>query len=329
MFTSNFMAPALKAGRGFYRRLGLSTTSDYSLTPRKQRIGAAAVNAQIGRLLREGVPAMFSRLGVSEANVLLNHLEICDLRRTGGGTRLHKMLKGFRGDWDQRATSLLVNNAGFFYRNPADLERFAEQFTDDLGAADWLGIWGFVPGEALLSDLFCPEAKHFEPGAMEPYYSEEPWSAALRGKRVLVIHPFASTIRSQYEKRRRLFTNPAVLPDFELFTVPAVQSSAGSAVPFPSWFDALDWMKEQIDNLRFDVALIGAGAYGLPLAAHVKRQGSTAIQVGGALQIMFGIKGRRWDAIPQVKCLYNEHWTRPSATETPREAALVEGACYW
>jgi hypothetical protein len=43
----------------------------------------------------------------------------------------------------------------------------------------------------------------------------------------------------------------------------------------------LPWHAKDIDCLEFDVALIGAGAYGLPLAACVKRLGKKAIHMGG------------------------------------------------
>lgn len=49
-------------------------------------------------------------------------------------------------------------------------------------------------------------------------------------------------------------------------------------------------MKDEIDKQDYDIALIGCGAYGFPLAAHIKRSGKKAIHLGGALQLLFGIK---------------------------------------
>ena len=50
-----------------------------------------------------------------------------------------------------------------------------------------------------------------------------------------------------------------------------------------------------LDKQDYDICLIGAGAYGFPLAAHVKRKGKKAIHLGGALQLLFGVKGKRWE----------------------------------
>ena len=104
------------------------------------------------------------------------------------------------------------------------------------------------------------------------------------------------TIEKQYiEHRGDLFANKEVLPEFaSLTTVKAVQSIAGNPVGFDSWFDALEWMKREIDKKVFDVALLGCGAYAMPLAAHIKRHGHKAVHMGGVLQFMFGIKVKRY-----------------------------------
>lgn len=45
----------------------------------------------------------------------------------------------------------------------------------------------------------------------------------------------------------------------------AVQGLAGADTGYASWFDALAAMEQQMDAAPYDVAIIGAGAYGLPL----------------------------------------------------------------
>ena len=117
--------------------------------------------------------------------------------------------------------------------------------------------------------------------------------------------------------------------------------SLGQGDPrFRDWFEALDYMKTEIDKIDYDICLIGAGAYGFPLAAHVKRRGKKALHLGGALQLLFGIIGSRWEdsnygvkkwGIPKGKYanLINEHWVRPDEDEKPKNAMAVEGECYW
>ena len=147
----------------------------------------------------------------------------------------------------------------------------------------------------------------------------------------MVVHPFAETIRQQYDSHRSfLFVNPEVLPEFAaLQTVKAVQSIAGNPVGFDSWFEALDWMKAEIDKKDFDIALLGCGAYALPLAAHVKRIGKKAVHMGGVLQFLFGITGKRYDENEKYKPYINEYFVYPKATDRPENASAVEGGCYW
>ena len=111
--------------------------------------------------------------------------------------------------------------------------------------------------------------------------------------------------------------------------VKAIQSNAGGTTKYPNWFAALDNMKSEISKANFDIAIIGAGAYGLPLAAYVKTMGKQAVQMSGATQVLFGIKGKRWDTHPVISKFYNEAWVRPLKIETPPEIKKVEGGSYW
>jgi hypothetical protein len=161
----------------------------------------------------------------------------------------------------------------------------------------------------------------------------------LKGKKVLVVHPFAELIEQQYKNREYIFSNNEILPAFNLQTITAVQSLGGENNGFADWFEALQWMKDEIDKRDYDICLIGAGAYGLHLAAHVKRTGKKAVHLGGALQLLFGIKGNRWEAKDYASnwglpadtylSMFNDHWVRPTGQFKPQAAEKVEGACYW
>jgi hypothetical protein len=52
--------------------------------------------------------------------------------------------------------------------------------------------------------------------------------------------------------------------------------------------------------------------------AHAKAQGRVGVDLGGALQILFGIIGGRWQNSAAFKPFFNDNWCRPSAEETPR-----------
>jgi len=122
-----------------------------------------------------------------------------------------------------------------------------------------------------------------------------------------------------------------VLPEFELKTIRAVQTISNNKSQFETWFDALNYMKDQIASESFDVAIIGCGAYGLPLAAFVKRIGKKAIHLGGATQLLFGIKGKRWESnyLDYKTRIMNDYWVKPLSVEVPNDFEKVEEGCYW
>jgi hypothetical protein len=280
----------------------------------------------IKELLIRNQPCMISRLGSTELSAIITYVNILNSKNILSSSLLYIQGKiGFFW-WDESVIHAMCNASGFFPADRKFLYKFGEQMIQDIQSVDVLGSW--LDGENLISH-FMKKAIRVPLVDLEPYYHLHPWSEVLQGKTVLVIHPFEHSIQSQYKKRKLLFKKAEILPDFELKTIKAVQSIAGTHANFNNWFDALNYMCEQIANTQFDVAIIGAGAYGLPLAAFVKKLGKKAIHLGGATQILFGIRGARWDERPFFQNLFNEHWVRPLPSETPQNFTSVENGCYW
>ena len=132
---------------------------------------------------------------------------------------------------------------------------------DCIPQADVMGIWMLPFEDYYLNKYGNDNLKTTYLLDLEPWSSpEEPWSAALKGKKVLVIHPFKETIEQQYQRREKIFPGTNILPEFELKTLKAVQTVAGEKdVRFPTWFDALEWMYQEAMKIDFDVAIIGCG----------------------------------------------------------------------
>jgi len=269
-------------------------------------------------------PLMISRFGSTELNCLVNYMA---------------QDKGFKGyvdyitgktnyyKWDARTLESMCTLSGFFPPSYDLLEDFSKLLINDAWDIDILGSW---LKEEVLLDKHLQNAKKVGLLNLEPYNHKIPWSRALEGKTVLVIHPFEKSIREQYKKRKLLFKDERVLPEFNLKAIKAVQSISNNQTQYRDWFEALESMKEKIDAVDYDIALIGCGAYGMPLAAHVKRTGKKAVHLGGALQLLFGIRGKRWETeYDYGERLMNKYWSRPLAQEIPDNAERVERACYW
>ncbi|WP_289037002.1 hypothetical protein [uncultured Zobellia sp.] len=277
---------------------------------------------------------MIARFGSTELSMLVNHLGVKKADKS-----LPRFVQGKTQPWwyEENRMQQMQNWSGFFPPTEEKIQQFCELMLEDIKEVDVLGSW--VANEQYVVDQIKAQLVHLR--LLEPFYVSQPWTRALKGKKVLVVHPFTETIAHQYKNREKLFVNPDVLPEFaSLGLVKAVQSLGQGSDRFADWFDALQWMKDEIDKQDYDVCLIGCGAYGFPLAAHVKRQGKKAVHIGGSLQLLFGIKGKRWEdpnygveawGIPQgfYPAMMNKHWVRPGQTETPKTAGQVEGACYW
>ena len=223
----------------------------------------------------------------------------------------------------------IQNASGFFPVTHENLKRFYKEYKEDVKEMDMLVSWRV---EELFFKDWIGKKQMIRKTSMDTFYSQDqPWTAALEGQRVLVVHPFAETVEKQYnESRGKLFANSSVLPEFKsLQTVKAVQSIAGEKVQYSDWFEALDYMKSEIDKKEYDIALIGCGAYGLPLAAHVKRMGKKSVHMGGVIQFLFGIKGKRYIELPEFSPYINHYFVYPPETDKPKNSQIVEGGCYW
>ena len=281
-------------------------------------------NKLIFDYLMDDKPCMITRFGATEMLCLVNYLGV---QQNNKNWRNYIKQETLAWWWGENALNQLNTCAGFFPATIDNVERFCKLMISDMKDLDILGSW-------LKEENFFQEklihAKQVMLEDLEPFFCSNPWTTALAGKKVLVVHPFAETIEKQYEKRSFIFEDN-LLPDFTLKTIKAVQSAAGEQPPFDDWFQALESMKNQIDNEDYDICIIGCGAYGFPLAAHVKRMGKKAVHLGGVTQLLFGIKGKRWEDynVWHYQNMFNEYWVRPDKKETPKKANIIEEACYW
>lgn len=226
---------------------------------------------------------------------------------------------------------VLCTNAGVFPDSYQTLEVFSQLMTRQvLPELTLIGVW-FNLGEAGIIKRYAPNANHIAFGSFEVFgITGWRWTKALAGKRVLILHPFEATIRMQYAKRLQVWNGQEdILPEFELLTIKVPFSPALVPSMHPDWLTTLNDLRQQMSTLQFDVALIGAGAYSLPLAVHAKKMNRIGIHLGGVTQLYFGIMGGRWDNDPSIQALANEYWVRPLPEDTPTNNALIEGGCYW
>jgi hypothetical protein len=248
-----------------------------------------------------------------------------------GGLMHYKRYKdssGYCANWGRHAT-LLHRNAGVYPREPETFSRFCQVYAESLCSLDLLAVW-FHWGERSVRRRNAPNARLVSLTGLEPYYHSRPWSQQLVGKKVLVLTPFARSVHSQAGRLKQVWRlKPEVMPDIELQTLRVPLSAALEKPVHANWFSALEAMTQEMASRTFDVALVGAGAWSLPLVARAKQMGKWAIHLGGATQILFGINGGRWDDNSLVAAANNEAWVRPGEDERPSSFRSIEQGCYW
>ncbi len=276
-----------------------------------------ACNHSIRDALLSSEPIAVGKLGSVEMFALKKYLMYRDSPSAADLTAVNRQI--------------LFTNAGVFPNEYPTLERYARLMTEKvLPHMSHTVVW-FNFGEARIVKKYCPEAKLLGMGSLAPFLWQDAWTKALAGKKVLVVHPFCGTILRQYPRRRLIWGEHAdrVLPDFELDVLPVPLSPALVPPVYTDWFAVLDALQLEMSSRDFDIALVGCGAYSLPLVVHARNLGRQGIHLGGGTQILFGIRGGRWDKMPEYNRYYNEHWIRPLPEDTPQNTNIIEGGCYW
>lgn len=282
-------------------------------------LNIAASQELISDLIESKSPFLAARFGTTESRILLDY---------------------FNDSFDKESILNLWKLSGVFPPSVEIADRFAKLLIDTSRNIDVCGVrsaWFerlFWRQEKTILGKLQIKPKLINIEALSPIGVSSSWVSSLRGLNVLVIHPFSDSIESQYSRRQELFADSEWLPEFKIKTLKSVQSLSGneSEVGFKDWFQALEQMKSEISKVDFDLALIGAGAYGMFLGAHIKNLGKQAIHIGGALQLFFGIKGSRWTNHESPEYIADSSrlsWIWPSSEEIPPSYMEVEMGAYW
>lgn len=279
------------------------------------------------------------------------HISKCLLDETRGciigrnGTIELQSLLGWikRGSLDSTLLSTLERNAGVFSKDREVLNEWAQEYFEANKIADIMAAGWYMPLVKHETDLFQtwnPSCSLIPLRSLEPYYVKPQlrWTNLLAGRRVAVVSSFTETMKKQLEVREAVWGTSAdtLLPpttEFQFFqTGYAPRLALGRAEWSPacaSWKDAVDRLEADIVTSQCRIVLIGCGGLGLPLACRLRRHGKIVIVLGGAIQVLFGIKGKRWATHDVIGKFWTESWVWPSEQETPMGATLVEDACYW
>lgn len=249
---------------------------------------------------------------------------------------------GFFAELKEKRMPIMKNNAGVQISNVGSLYKYSDMYLGAFENCEIYGGWdkqGHVyPCVARAQDFIetdlVKQKRMIWGFAFDIFHyisCAQPWTHALRGKRLLIISAFETSIQAKLPVLSQIYGRD-LFPECSFLTIRPPQTQG--AEPSQEFDTELNNFFQRLDVLRgqYDVALVACGGYGACVVNYIYTQHkASAIYVGGVLQMYFGILGSRWlrERPDVVRLFLNEHWTRPSAGEKPANFDKVEGSCYW
>ena len=283
-------------------------------------------NEEIKKSIQRGKPFSIVRLGIGgETYLTYSYLLTNKIHEMF----LHPELK-------------TLYNAGIYTRdkNITKMEQFCKFYDRAIERSDKIACFSSNDMRKI-QDYFARQynLEKIHSRSLEPFYAslenKIPWTKELYGKKVLIIHPFVESFQKQLQNNFKIFKDKEkqLFHDNQEFVFyKTFQTIAGNHI-HNDWFETFSIMCKEIRNIDFDVALLGCGGYGLPLCDIIKtRFNKSAIYVGGGLQLMFGVMGKRWEDNEMWKQIIKDNdckFIRPSQEELCPNLNTIEGGCYW
>ncbi len=281
--------------------------------------------------LADGAGYATGKLGVSEIQWLSYSVAAA---RAGQDSRLLRLLEPnflFHG----------LKQLALFPADPRFYLQFSEVFTAHLRNLDCLGV---VPDllrytQPLLDfyELRMPLVSypHQEPDRSSPADEERCYLPDLADRRLLLVSSFAELLRER--ATREIFEGVWAKTGKRWFNSRSVEAlefpygyTAATHRRYASSLELLDEIATEMSRRDFDVALIAAAGLGVPLASIAKQLGKVGLHLGGHLQVLFGVLGKRWRERPEWHERYfNDFWIDMPARYRPPETDIADGGAYW
>lgn len=150
-------------------------------------------------------------------------------------------------------------------------------------------------------------------------------------QKILIINSKTELMKTRIFKFKQIFPGFDFDDEFHnrLTFIKSFDTYPGNEL-HDSWLDTFNVICRQIDDSEFDIALLGCGCYGLPLCDYIyTKMHKSAFYVGGVIQLLFGILGKRWFSKEKERSFFNEHWINVPAEYRPVNYEKIEGGCYW
>lgn len=248
----------------------------------------------------------------------------------------------FKNTFFQPQLLILEKHAGIFPATAGSAQAWVAETIEAIRSSDLLVAGWYTPIAEAEKNLLSQIGKRglFMPlRALEPYYvpHDFQWSKYFLWRKVAIVSSFAELAVEQVKKRKEIWGDRAdgLLPEAEYIPIQTgysptlAQGRAGWPEEVTSWQEAVDWVVQKVIESEAEIVLIGCGGLGMLIGRRLKEAGKICIVMGGAIQVLFGIKGERWKEHSVISRFWNDAWVWPPLERTPGGAAQIEGGCYW
>jgi peptidylprolyl isomerase len=232
-----------------------------------------------------------------------------------------------------------VKHNGLFPASIEFIKQYNKFYIHHVKNLDCLGIF-YYPRELEIINYYQIKTKllHFinqEPDKSVPNNDDNCYLHYFRDKKILIICPFAEILKERaikdtfegvWSKTGKKWFYPKEVHALEF----PYGFSSETHKKYATVFDLYEHIKNEINKKDFDIALIGAAGLAVPIASYIKTIGKIAIDLGGHLQIIFGVLGKRWRDWEDWKMAYfNNYWIDMPVKYRPKETDVCDEGAYW
>ena len=228
----------------------------------------------------------------------------------------------------------LMTNAGF-YGTYKDYERWRELFIQGIKSSDVISYVVSCPsfytavGDTLTQlKIYKP----FIPYLEFPEFYLEFWKILSHKKlKIGIISSMYEDILEQIPKMNKVYPDFPINPDSFVVVESYNTCNKNAPLDHKNWFDTFEDLKKRV-LVHEDVNywFLSCGSYGVPLQEELKKNGKNSLYVGGLMQCLFGLLGKRWKDRPEFSSHHNIHWKKIEHLDirTLGNLMKVEAGCY-
>ena len=268
------------------------------------------INVEIIESILHKKPKSFGKIGSVESSYINHYLDGYDFKYIS-----------------KKYNNQLYANAGIYIKDDSDFQNWSEMYINAIKNTDFLLQWS-DSDKKLLGKIKRKDNISRSFIGLEPFtLNSSGWHYFLKDKKVLCISPFSKSIQKNIKNYNFIWNNAHI---GQLYTIQTSYPEILEGKNPISWKIKLQNVVDEINKVDFDVATIGYGGFSLIIGEYIRSLGKTSIHLGGANQILYGIKGKRWDKNFEKYSWYGgNHWIRPAKNEVPEFSKMIEDGAYW